>query len=108
MQLNHLYQRTTQAQWDEYDVDDPQSRRYLWSQTPQSTLSRDLLTHDSPVNPLQSGESGFREKKQETETPAQSHFCGALSGLPPRPEQWWAQEPSFPTGPGERRPGAGY
>eukprot|EP00064_Thunnus_orientalis_P009731 superscaffoldBa00001254_g9757 len=46
---------TTQAQWDEYDVDDPQSRRYLWSQTPQSTLSRDLLTHDSPVNPLQSG-----------------------------------------------------
>ncbi|XP_044231738.1 uncharacterized protein LOC122998795 isoform X1 [Thunnus albacares] len=82
MQLNHLYQRTTQAQWDEYDVDDPQSRRYLWSQTPQSTLSRDLLTHDSPVNPLQSGESGFREKKQETETPAQSHFCGEIvSGL---------------------------
>ncbi|XP_044231739.1 uncharacterized protein LOC122998795 isoform X2 [Thunnus albacares] len=82
MQLNHLYQRTTQAQWDEYDVDDPQSRRYLWSQTPQSTLSRDLLTHDSPVNPLQSGESGFREKKQETETPAQSHFWLSPDCLP--------------------------
>lgn len=28
--------------------------------------------------------------------------------LPPRPEQWRAQEPSFPTGLGERRPGADY
>lgn len=31
-----------------------------------------------------------------------------LSGLAPRPEQWWAQEPYFPTGPSESRPGAAY
>lgn len=55
----YIPSRKTRAEWDEYDVDDPQLRRYLWSQMPQSTLSRDLLTCDSPLNPLQSGESGF-------------------------------------------------
>ncbi|KAG7237246.1 hypothetical protein INR49_032579 [Caranx melampygus] len=32
---------------------------------------------------------------------------GLSLDFPPRPEQWRAQEPSFPTGPSERRPGAG-
>ncbi|KAI3367772.1 hypothetical protein L3Q82_026618, partial [Scortum barcoo] len=48
---------TTQTQWDEYDVDDPRLRGGPWSQTPESTPSRDLLTRDSPLNPLQSSES---------------------------------------------------
>ncbi|KAG7510710.1 intraflagellar transport protein 43-like isoform X1 [Solea senegalensis] len=41
--------------------------RYLRSQTPRSTLNGDLVTHNSPRNSLQPGESGFRKKKQETQ-----------------------------------------
>ncbi|MED6271662.1 hypothetical protein CHARACLAT_022519 [Characodon lateralis] len=28
-----------------------------------------------------------------------SHINVFSQGFPPRPEQWWTQEPSFPTGP---------
>lgn len=55
----YIPSRTTRAEWDEYDVDDPRSRMYPWSQTPQSTLSRDPLTRASPLDPPQSDESGF-------------------------------------------------
>ncbi|GLD62467.1 uncharacterized protein AKAME5_001418400 [Lates japonicus] len=59
----------------------PRSGRYLWSQTPQSTPSRDLLTRDSPLNPLQSSESGFWRKKQETKTRLKAI---SVEGLPER------------------------
>lgn len=77
----YIPSRTTQAGWDEYDVDDPAgpeatgadgARRYSRLPAETSWPATPASIHCCPVTRI----SGEKKKTQETENQAQSYICG--------------------------------